>query len=97
VAAAAFALQAGPGEHPLTVIGRWSCGEARPAVLDVRSGAIWVFSGWPAAGAELRASPVTRVAGAAGLAVVDTGDGCDRMVALMPTGREVVVAVPRGQ
>lgn len=78
----AYVMEASPGEAPLTVVGRWGCGPPTPAVLDVRSGAVWLFAGWPAAGAAVRGRLLQRVPGADGLAVVYQGSGCDHLVVL---------------
>ena len=77
-----YVLRAAPGERPLTVVGRWRCGPARPAVLDTASGAIWTFAAWPTSGGPVRGTFVRRVPGASGLAAVSRAPGCDDLLVI---------------
>jgi tRNA A-37 threonylcarbamoyl transferase component Bud32 len=75
-------MRVASGEDPLTVIGRWRCGPYRPAVLDVSSGSVWIFTAWPAPNTSRPATLAARVSGATGLGVAAAGSGCDRLVVL---------------
>jgi hypothetical protein len=77
-----YVLRWGPGAHPVTVVGRWGCGPARPAVLDTVSGTVWTFSGWPSAMGSVRGTFLEKVAAASGLAAVAHGPHCDDLVVI---------------
>lgn len=74
------------GGRLITVMGRWGCGEIRPATLDLADGWVWMFTRWPAPGASIRARPVSRRPGAVGLAVERARPGCDDLVILGRSG-----------
>lgn len=67
----------------VTVLGRWGCGAALPAMLQPATGQIWVFDRWPRPGPGVTGRAVARVRGATTLAVVP-GRACDRLDALGP-------------
>lgn len=90
-----YVLRSGRGEHPLTVVGRWGCGVARPAVLDTASGSVWTFPAWPSGTGALRATFVERVAGASGLAVVSRGASCDDLVVIRSGESDLRLALDR--
>lgn len=91
-----YVLSGPPGAQLLTVIGRWDCGTARPAVVDLRTGWIWVFDHWPARGAADAGRVVGHVPRPAGLAVRTSVIGCEQLVALEGSGQMTVIAVPAG-
>jgi hypothetical protein len=93
VAVAPYVLQVAAGEEPLTVMGRWQCGPERPAVLDARSGSIWVFPAWPSRGSSVSGRFVARVPGAAGVGVAPSGPECDRLVVLRGGQPDLTVPV----
>jgi Lipopolysaccharide kinase (Kdo/WaaP) family len=65
----------------VVVLGRWRCtGQAYPAVLDLRTGAVWMFAQLPRPGHAATARLVEQVAGAVSLSVVPGTSGCDRLV-----------------
>lgn len=76
------------GQLSLTV-GRWTCSRTMPALLDVSSGNIWTFPGWPGPGAHDRGSLLAHVAGAVALRSEPTGPNCDTLVAITTTGESV--------
>ena len=80
-----------PGD--LVVTAAWGCGsEATAAVVRPASGEVWVFGGWAAAGEELAAVPVTRVAGGVRAEAADSdGDGCTDLVVGRDGAAPVVV------
>lgn len=88
-----FRLETAAGVAPVVVTGRWGCGAARPAVLDRRSGYLWVLPYWPAPGAHVAARLVATVGGATGLVARPGGTGCDVLEATRPDGTGSVVAV----
>jgi hypothetical protein len=90
VSVPAFLVASPPGEDPVLVVGRWGCGTARPAVLDLVSGAIWAYPSWPRAGARTSGTFLTEVPGATGLAAAGNGQGCDRLIALRGSSGAVV-------
>jgi hypothetical protein len=90
-----YLLDSAPGEDPVVVVGRWGCGAARPAVLDLASGTIWAYPAWPGAGSRMSGVVLTKVAGATGLAAATGVRGCDRLLALRGSaGTPVVVEDP---
>lgn len=86
-----YELRLPVAEDPLTVIGRWDCGVARPAVLDLRSGTIWIFPDWPEPGGAERGVVAGRVPDATGLAVRAVEPGCDVLEALRGGGPPVAI------
>jgi hypothetical protein len=65
----------------VVVLGRWRCsGQAYPAVLDLRTGAVWMFDEWPSPGHAATARLVEQVAGAVSLSVRPGASGCDQLV-----------------
>jgi hypothetical protein len=65
----------------VVVLGRWRCtAQAYPAVLNLRTGAVWMFTRWPAPGRTETARLVDQVAGAVSLLVRPGASGCDRLV-----------------
>lgn len=87
-----FRLHAAPGEEPVVVVGRWACGPARPAVLDRRTGSVWVLPYWPAPGQRVSGRLVAVVDGATGVAGRPGGPGCDVLRAQLGDGTAVAVA-----
>ncbi|MDA8048281.1 MAG: hypothetical protein M0Z30_24085 [Actinomycetota bacterium] len=75
-----YVLRSAGGQSTLTVTGRWGCGTDRPAVLDVASGSVWVFAGWPGPGRDMAGRLITRLPGAVGIGVASESGGCDRLV-----------------
>lgn len=86
-----YRLDPSPGEDPVTVLGRWWCASATPAVLDTRSGTVWVFRAWPAAGQSTSGERAAQVDGAVGIAAEAGGSGCDRLVVLTRGGHTTTV------
>jgi hypothetical protein len=65
----------------VVVMGRWRCrSEAYPAVLNLRTGAVWMFAQWPGPGHRETARLVEQIAGAVSLSVQPGASGCDRLV-----------------
>jgi hypothetical protein len=65
----------------VVVLGRWRCtAQAYPAVLNLRTGAVWMFARWPRPGERETAHLVDQVSGAISLSVRPEGSGCDRLV-----------------
>ncbi|HMC39425.1 MAG TPA: hypothetical protein VKI19_07160 [Acidimicrobiales bacterium] len=89
-----YLIQASVGEHPLAVVGRWACGTARPAVLDLATGQVWIYPSLPGSGARSRGRPAGTYRAAAGLAAVGGAGGCDRLLVLGPGGTLQEVGVP---
>lgn len=79
------------GGRLITVMGRWGCGPARPAALDLSSGWVWIFDGWPGPGSSLRGRAVVRRPGAMGLAVEEVRARCDHLVVLGRSGTSFTV------
>lgn len=92
----AYILSAAPGEDPVAVVGRWGCGPSRPAVLDLGSGVLWVFSGVPGGNERVRATFASRIPSASGLAVSSSGRGCDQLLVLRHGRPDLNVAVGGG-
>lgn len=98
----AYLLRSVPGGDPITVVGHWDCGPARPAVLDTRSGSIWTFPAWPTRGGSVTGTLLRRVAGASGLAAVSSAGApagaqtCDRLLVLRPGKPDLAVPVGPG-
>lgn len=70
------------GISGVTVVGRWDCrATATPAVLDPRTGNLWVFDSWPASGQKSVGRLVTKVHGGSTLQVVPPANQgrCDRI------------------
>lgn len=86
------------GAAGVIVLGRWACtSEATPAVLDLASGAVWVFDSWPASHQHETARLVATVRDASSLSVVPQRAGeCDR-IAVARTGRRAALLDPRQQ
>lgn len=91
-----YTLTGPPEAQLLTVIGRWNCGPARPAVVDLRTGWVWVFDRWPPPGSAEPGRPVGHVRQPIGLAGRTSAKGCESLVALERSGRLEVLAVPAG-
>ena len=70
------------GGRLITAVGRWGCGPARPAALDLADGWVWIFGHWPGPGSSLRARAVIDRPGAVGLVAERAGDGCDDLLVL---------------
>ena len=91
----AFGIGLDPGDQVL--VGDWDC-DGRPtlAVLRMPSGAVDVFSGWPAEGeAPVAATRVSEVPGATAATVVAPADGaCARISVQSPDGTTVLTAAP---
>jgi hypothetical protein len=78
------------GQVSLTA-GRWTCSKVMPALLDVSSGNIWTFPGWPGPGGHDRGTLVARVVGAVALRSLPSGHGCDTLAAITAAGASAVV------
>lgn len=87
-----YRLVAASSERPSLVVGDWSCGPDRPAVLDARSGTVWVFDRWPSPGSPATGRRVARIPGAMRLEA-GGGDGCARLIVDRRGGGPVTVAV----
>jgi hypothetical protein len=72
------------GVSGVAAIGRWRCGRvASPAVLDLATGDVWVFSRWPTDPAGEAAQLVARIPAASGLRVQPGkrhGTECDSLL-----------------
>ena len=88
-----YVLRTAPSESVLTVVGRWGCGADRPAVLDARSGSVWVFGSWPGPGRQVPARLLGRIPGATGLGVSAARKGCDHLMVLRGAAPVVDMAV----
>lgn len=88
-----YRLDPSPGQDPVTVLGRWECGPATPATLDLRSGTVWVFNVWPAPGRAAVGVQVGKVPGAVGIAAEAGKAGCDRLLVLRTGGRSEALPV----
>jgi hypothetical protein len=65
----------------VVVMGRWRCtAQAYPAVLNLRTGAVWMFNDWPPPGGTETARLFDQVTGAVSLSVRPGASGCDRLV-----------------
>ena len=73
-----------PGD--VVVVGDWDCdGASTPAVVRPATGEVWVFAAWTP-------EPATeRVVDGAASAVVEHGDGCDRLVVRTEDGQSTTV------
>jgi serine/threonine protein kinase len=88
-----FHLDAG---RDMMVLGRWACsGPALPALLQPDTGQVWVFLRWATAGRPSTAHPVGTVPGARSLRVLPAAGGCDRLAAIGPRGRTIMIRLPR--
>ncbi|HWE54358.1 MAG TPA: hypothetical protein VG435_02545 [Acidimicrobiales bacterium] len=88
-----YRLIVDPSEQPVVAVGRWGCGPARPAVLDQRSGTVWVFSAWPSAGSQTTGHLAGAVPGASNLAAQPARSGCDRLLVDRRSGGAVALEV----
>jgi tRNA A-37 threonylcarbamoyl transferase component Bud32 len=92
--AGSYLLRSAPGTSILYVVGRWNCGIGRPAVLDARTGSVWVFGAWPRPRQKEPATYLATVTGATGLGVRTTGGPCDQLLVLRPDGPDLALTVP---
>lgn len=92
----AYLMRSVPGEHTITVVGRWGCGPATAAVLDTRSGSVWTFPAWPAAGGAMTGKFLQNIPGGSGLAAVSDRAACDRLLVMRAGGPDVPVNAGRG-
>ena len=77
---------------PVSVLaGRWDCRDTNPAVLQIDTGRVWVFSGWPPPGQRDVGRLVARVAGAVGLWSAPRPFGCDNLMVAIRGGKSVAV------
>ncbi len=74
------------GGRLITAVGRWGCGPARPAALDLADGWVWIFVHWPGPGSSVRARAVVDRPGAVGLLAERAGAGCDDLLILGRSG-----------
>lgn len=86
-----YSLAIPVAERAVTAFGRWGCAAQRLAVLDIRSGWLWSFGGWPRGRSVVVGRVIGRVAGASGLAAVRSGSGCDRLEVLRGAKRPLLV------
>lgn len=80
-----------PGEELVALIGRWGCGPTGPAVLDLRSGAVWTYGGRLEPGREEPGRLKAVVDQAAGLAVRRGTGACDDLLVLRRHGLQPAV------
>ena len=88
-----YVLSGPPGADLVTLIGRWDCGPARPAVVDLSTGWIWVFDRWPPPGSADTGRAIVHVPQPTGLTVRRSGTDCEQLVALEGSGRQAVIPV----
>ena len=83
-------LLGGPAD--LLALGDWDCdGAATPALVEVSSGAVFLFGRWATEGAEVTVPAAGQVSAPTGLDVVRTG-GCDRLVVTSSSGDQMEFA-----
>lgn len=80
-----YSLSAPAGQHDLAKTGRWDCRDVEVAVLDTRSGWLWLFPKLPPPGGAATGRPVARFRGARALRTLPLGR-CDRLE-IVRTGR----------
>jgi hypothetical protein len=84
------------GDGDVVVLGRWTCRAiALPALLQSRTGRVWIFNRWATATAAAVAEPVGTVPGARSLRVVPGRRGCDGLATVASSGRSVTLDLPR--
>jgi hypothetical protein len=96
VATGADLISTPVGADALTVIGRWGCGDERPAVLYRSDGSVWVFPSSPHPGGSVPGTRVAHVGPARGLVVTSGLPGCDQLSVTGTTGAQFAVGVPAG-
>lgn len=87
-----FELTVSGAERPVVAVGRWGCGPDLPAVLDTRTGTVWVLPSWPGPGRSVRGNQLARVPGASSLMARPGGPACDQLVALRGDAPIVIAA-----
>jgi hypothetical protein len=77
----------------IAAVGDWSCsGHRSLALLRPRTGEVFAFNGWAAAGRDVSAPLTATVAGGRGLRAADLdGDGCNELVVKRASGAPAVV------
>jgi len=79
----------------LVVFGRWDCtSQSLPALLELHSHTVWVFSRWPRPGQSTGGRLRARISGANNLGVLPGAAGCDRIMVFGP--KRPVVVDPSG-
>lgn len=82
----------------VVAVGDWTCAGTRSlALLRPRTGEMFAFAGWAAAGRDVAGALVGQVAGGDALRPADVdGDGCNELVVERRSGAPAVLWVPRG-
>lgn len=82
----------------VVALGDWTCAGRRSlAVLRPSTGEVFAFAGWAAAGVDVQAPLVGRVAGGQTLRAADLdGDGCNELVVERAAGAPAVLHPQRG-